>query len=391
MLPTCDPFIARFDRPLKGQSPSGALAGLRVGVKDGFDIAGHVTGAGCPEWGQFHGAATATSPVVQVLLDAGAEIIGKTQMDELAYSLMGVNARYGTPLNPAAQDRVPGGSSSGSAASVSAGLVDIGLGSDTGGSVRLPASFCGVYGWRPTHGLMSGDSLVPLAPSYDTPGFFTRDLMTMATVASVFQDAPATVKPIKFWLPSDLWSLAESGVSAALRDALPVVDHRSDPILPSGDLSDWLGAFRIHQGYEIWQTLGPWITQNQPDFGPGIRERFETASRITRQDFDSAVEKRCAIREHLEKAIDPATILVFPTSPGAAPLRSTQQSDLELFRNAALTMLCVAGHAGLPQISIPLATYTGAPVGLSLAGAKGADHLLIKTAQIFEPKPQDRA
>ncbi|MGK8233788.1 amidase [Roseovarius sp. MS2] len=391
MLPTCDPFIARFDSPLKGKSPSGALAGLRVGVKDGFDIAGHVTGAGCPEWGQFHGAATTTSTVVQVLLDAGAEIIGKTQMDELAYSLMGVNARYGTPLNPAAQDRVPGGSSSGSAASVAAGLVDIGLGSDTGGSVRLPASFCGVYGWRPTHGLMSGDSLVPLAPSYDTPGFFTRDLMTMATVASVFQDAPATVKPIKFWLPSDLWSLAESGVSAALRDALPVVDHRSDPILPDGNLSDWLGAFRIHQGYEIWQTLGPWITQNQPDFGPGIRERFETASRITRQDFDRAVEKRCAIREHLEKAIDPATILVFPTSPGAAPLRSTQQSDLELFRNAALTMLCVAGHAGLPQISIPLATYTGAPVGLSLAGARGADHLLIKTAQIFEPKPQDRA
>jgi amidase len=170
-----------------------------------------------------------------------------------------------------------------------------------------------------------------------------------------------------------------------------VVDHRSDSILPDGDLSDWLGAFRIHQGYEIWQTFGPWITQNQPDFGPGIRERFETASRITRQDFDRAVEKRCAIREHLEKAIDPATILVFPTSPGAAPLRSTQQSDLELFRNAALTMLCVAGHAGLPQISIPLATYTGAPVGLSLAGAKGADHLLIKTAQIFEPKPQDRA
>jgi len=390
MLATCDPFIARFDRPLLGENPTGALAGLRVGVKDGFDIAGQVTGAGCPEWAKFHGVATKTSPVVRALLDAGAEIIGKTQMDELAYSLMGVNARYGTPVNPAAPDRVPGGSSSGSAAGVAAGLVEIGLGSDTGGSIRLPASFCGLFGWRPTHGLISGDKLVPLAPSYDTPGFFTRDLGTMTAVASVFQSAHTSAEQVNFWLPSDLWSLAEEGVSAALRAALPVVEHRSDPISRGDDLAGWLEVFRIHQGYEIWQTLGPWIIQNQPNFGPGIRERFETASRITRQDFDLAVERRYNIRAHLEKAIDSKTVIVFPTSPGAAPLRSTQQGDLEVLRNAALTMLSVAGHAGLPQITIPLTTYASAPVGLSLAGARGTDHLLLETAQIFAPVPRDR-
>lgn len=386
MIQACDPFIIRFDSPIRSRNAVGVLQGLSVGVKDGFDIVGHITGAGCPEWAEFHGKAVNTSPVVQALLEAGAEITGKTQMDELAYSLMGVNARYGTPINCAAPDRVPGGSSSGSVASVAAGLVDIGLGSDTGGSVRLPASFCGVYGWRPTHGLMSGENLVPLAPSYDTPAFFSRDLATMTAVASVFQTSPAHAASPDFWLPSDLWALAEDQVAAALRTALPAGDHRSDPLLPDGDLNGWLDVFRIHQGYEIWQALGPWILEHQPKFGPGIRERFDMASKITKADFTDAADKRDAIRAHLESVVGPATILVFPTSPGVAPLRSTQQNELELFRKAALTMLSVAGHAGLPQLSIPLATHGGAPIGLSLVGAQGMDHLLLAAAGNFLPR-----
>lgn len=394
MLQTCDPFIYRFEPPLADETRSGALAGLSVGVKDGYDIAGHVTGAGCPEWAESHSPATNTSPVLKELMDAGARIVGKTQMDELAYSLMGVNARYGTPLNPAAPDRVPGGSSSGSAASVAAGLVDIGLGSDTGGSVRLPASFCGIYGWRPTHGSLSGENLVPLAPSYDTPAFFTRDLATMALVASVF--APSrmasrvTSELADLWLPSDLWSLAQKPVADALRAALPGGAYRSEPLLPGGDLSDWLSVFRTHQGYEIWQALGPWILANKPVFGPGIRDRFDMASKITKEAFREAAARRAAIRAHLENVITPATILVFPTSPGVAPLRSTRQEDLEVFRNAALTMLCVAGHAGLPQLSIPLAELDGAPVGLSLVGARGMDTHLISIAEQFSVGTQHR-
>lgn len=383
MLQTCDPFIARFDPPLAGQSRSGPLTGLSVGVKDGYDIAGHVTGAGCPEWAASHGPATTTSPVVEQLRAAGAEIAGKTQMDELAYSLMGVNARYGTPLNPAAPDRVPGGSSSGSAASVAAGLVDIGLGSDTGGSVRLPASFCGVYGWRPTHGFLSGENLVPLARSYDTPGIFTRDLKTMTTVASIFATPQQGPGATDLWLPADLWSLAEKPVAEALRAAMPAGDYRSDPLVPQGDLNDWLAVFRIHQGYEIWQTFGPWIVEHKPDFGPGIDERFRMASTITKEAFDKAAARRAEIRAHLASVIPDDTILVFPTSPGVAPLRSTPQQDLEKFRNAALTMLCVAGHAGLPQLSIPITKLEGAPIGLSLVGAKGTDSDLMRAAEKF--------
>jgi amidase len=383
MSQTCDPFISRFDPPLVGATRSGPLTGLRVGVKDGFDIEGHVTGAGCPEWAEFQSPAEKTSPVVEALMNAGARIVGKTQMDELAYSLMGVNARYGTPVNPAVPDRVPGGSSSGSAASTAAGSVDIGLGSDTGGSVRLPASFCGIYGWRPTHAALSGESLVPLAPSYDTPAFFTRDLATMALLASVFITPRAVSEPADLWLPSDLWSLAQEPVADALRAALPVGKYRSEPLLPDGDLNDWLTVFRTHQGYEVWQSLGPWISLREPDFGPGIRERFNMASTITKEAFSEAATRRAAIRAHLDNVVTPATILVFPTSPDVAPLLSAQQQDLEVFRNAALTLLCVAGHAGLPQLSIPAAQLGGAPLGLSLVGARDTDANLISVGDQF--------
>jgi len=232
---------------------------------------------------------------------------------------------------------------------------------------------------------MSGENLVPLAPSYDTPGFFTRDLTTMAAIASVFQKDQTPEGPVTFWLPSDLWSLVDDGVAGALRASRPAGECRLDPLLPGGDLTDWLHVFRIHQGYEIWQALGPWIEQHQPDFGPGIRERFDTASKISKQEFDSAVERRSAIRSHLETSIAPTTILVFPSSPGVAPLRTTPQEDLDVFRNAALTLLCVAGHAGLPQISVPLAIYDGAPIGLSLLGARGTDMHMIAAAQTFAP------
>jgi len=390
MLQTCDPFISRFEPPLVGKVRSGPLAGLSVSVKDGFDIAGHVTGAGSPEWAKSHSPATKTSPVVEALMDAGALVFGKTQMDELAYSLMGVNARYGTPLNPAAPDRVPGGSSSGSAASVTAGSVDIGLGSDTGGSVRLPASFCGIFGWRPTHGSLSSENLVPLAPSYDTPAFFTRDLATMALIGSVFAPLQVSSEPVDLWLPSDLWSLAQEPVADALRAGLPAANYRSGPLLPDGNLSDWLTVFRTHQAYEIWRALGPWILETQPDFGPGIQERFQMASTITKEAFSEAATRRAAIRAYLETVVTPETILVVPTSPGVAPLRSTPQGDLEVFRNAALTMLCVAGHAGLPQLSIPLAIVDGSPVGLSLVGARGMDTHLISIADRFPVRTRNR-
>src|SRR6187401_2279204 len=153
----------------------GPLAGLTFGLKDIYDIAGHKTGFGSPDWLGTHEVASRTASVATRLLGAGATMVGKTHTEEMAFSLTGKNAHYGTPLNPAAPGRIPGGSSSGSASAVAGHLVDFAIGSDTGGSVRAPASFCGIYGIRPTHGRIALDGVCPLAPMFDTCGWFARD------------------------------------------------------------------------------------------------------------------------------------------------------------------------------------------------------------------------
>lgn len=381
-MKTCDAFVLPFDKPLGGAS-GGPLSGLTVGVKDNFDIAGTITGAGNPEYAADQSIATAHARVVETLLANGAAITGKTQMDELAYSLMGLNARYGVPLNPAATDRVPGGSSSGSASATAAGFVDIGLGTDTGGSVRLPASFCGLYGWRTTHGLIAADGMVPLAPSYDVAGFFTRDLALMSRLVSLFAASAAPATAMSFWTPADLWSLAMPDTANLLRAALPDFVYRHEPILPEGGADACLGAFRTHQGYEIWQQFGAWITDRLPDFGPGIKERFEMASRITQSEFEAAKTYRAGLRTTVDTLLSEGTILIYPTAPGPAPRLDMPQSELEPYRNRALSLTSLAGHAGLPQLSIPVAEQDGAPIGLSLVGRPGSDALLAKAASHF--------
>ncbi|MDH5535005.1 MAG: amidase family protein, partial [Betaproteobacteria bacterium] len=177
-------FCRHTHATMKG-SGTGGLAGTTFAAKDIYNIAGHKTGFGSPDWLTTHEAATATAPVVQRLLDAGANLIGKTHTDEMAYSLNGENPHYGTPINPNAPGRIPGGSSNGSAAAVAGGLCDFALGSDTGGSVRAPASFCGIFGVRPTHGRILLDGVCPLAPSFDTVGWFARDAALLERVGQV--------------------------------------------------------------------------------------------------------------------------------------------------------------------------------------------------------------
>nr|MDQ3830771.1 amidase family protein [Candidatus Tectomicrobia bacterium] len=159
-------FCQDTDAYLEGAA-DGPLSDLTFAAKDIFDIAGYVTGGGNPDWKATHGPAERTAWVVRVLVEAGATMVGKTITDEITRGIFGENAHYGTPVNPHAPGRVPGGSSSGSAAAVAGGLVDFALGSDTGGSVRVPSGFCGLYGLRPTHGRIPLDGILSQAPSYD--------------------------------------------------------------------------------------------------------------------------------------------------------------------------------------------------------------------------------
>src|SRR5215468_1723076 len=208
---------------LEGAS-TGPLAGLTFAAKDNFDVAGHITGAGSPDWQRSHRPAYTTAAAIRSLVAAGASLVGKTQMDELAYGSLGENAHYGTPRNPAAPDRVPGGSSSGSASAVAGGLVDFALGSDSACSVRLPAALCGLFGMRPTLGRVSTDGMLPLSPSLDTVGWFARTPELLQQIGRVLLDARAEgPRPTTLLIAEDAFALAQPRIAHALQPMVETI------------------------------------------------------------------------------------------------------------------------------------------------------------------------
>ncbi|MEM1044577.1 MAG: amidase [Pseudomonadota bacterium] len=365
-------------------APEGPLVGLTLGVKDLYDIEGHITGCGNPDWVKSHGPANQTAPAVRMLLDAGASLVGKTHTDEIAYSLMGANAHYGTPVNTAAPERVPGGSSSGSAAAVAAGLVDIGLGSDTGGSVRMPASFCGLWGIRPTHGVIPLDCVMPLAPSFDTAGWFTRDPDLLARVGEVLGLSRSGPLPDRLLMPVDVWAAVPGSVVEALAPAVQKLQSAkiAEPFrlseTPSGD---WLEMFKVCQAAEVWEVHGAWVETESPDFGPGVRDRFAMAKALAPDLIATMRAQRKVFAAALHERLPDGAVMIVPSAPGPAPLRTAEESELDGFRMAALKILCPAGLAGLPQLSMPMAEIEGAPIGLSIVGSRGSEGTLFKLAQ----------
>ena len=366
-------------------SGSGPLAGLTFGVKDIYDIAGHKTGFGSPDWLATHDAATRTAAVVETLLAAGADMAGKTQTDELIYSLNGENAHYGTPVNANAPGRIPGGSSSGSAAATAGKLVDFALGSDTGGSVRAPASFCGVYGIRPTHGRVSLEGACALAKSFDTAGWFARDAVLLERIGRVLLGETAAVKPGAALLAEDGFALLGSDAVEAFQPALEKIKTVIGPLQPvtvsAEGLPQWFQAFRVLQGAEIHQQLGAWVAQVQPKLGPGVRERMQWTATLTAADIAEAQAVRDAARRRMDELLRDNAVLVLPTVPDIAPLLNTPAAALDDFRARAMSLLCIAGHAGLPQVTLPLATLNGCPIGISLIAASGNDALLLALAR----------
>jgi len=359
----------------------GALQGLTMAVKDVFDIAGHRTGNGHPLWLETHPPAVRTAAAVDRLLEAGASLVGKTHTDEMAYSLNGENVHYGTPTNPKAPGRIPGGSSSGSAAAVAGGLVDFALGTDCGGSVRLPASYCGIYGIRTSHGLVSTDGVVELAPSFDTIGWFARDAGLMRRIAEpVLPHAPVFV-PTRLLIMTDAFATAGSAISDALAQAVGAISQAFGHVQQLSVYRDvppnFADAFRILQGAEIVRQHGAWIDRHGPTFGPGIRERFAWIRTIDAGAVASATLVRERVARQLDSLLDDNAFLMLPTAPGIAPLLKTPAAELEAFRARAFALLSIAGLARLPQVTLPLGTLEGCPLGLSLLAPRGRDRGLL--------------
>ncbi|WP_342324134.1 amidase [Kosakonia sp. BYX6] len=369
------------------QAESGPLCGLTFAAKDLFDVAGYPTGGGNPHILAASGIKTTTAPAVQKLLDGGARFIGKTHTSELAYSMSGLNIHYGTPRNGAAPLRIPGGSSSGSASAVSNGLCDIALGTDTGGSVRTPASYCGLFGLRPTHGRISLAGCQPLCATMDTCGFFARTPEAFRAAASCLLGADSNA-------PDTIELACHESLFASLPDhsqqaLLPVREQLAgrfgaittlDAPLPEREAAYM--AFRQIQGYEAWQAQGKNIEELGMQLGPDVAERFAWGSAVTDAQFEAA----CRVREEFTAWWQEQLgnrILVLPTVPDIAPLLSATPEEIEVTRRISHDLLLIAVLTRRPQINIPVTSLNGAPLGISLLGPCGSDALLVEMATTF--------
>ena len=366
--------------------PGGPLSGLTFAAKDLFDVAGFPTGGGNPDWARSNPVPTRHSWAVQRLLEAGATLIGKTITDEVSLGIVGENAFYGTPLNSRAPDRVPGGSSSGSAAAVAAGLCDTALGTDTGGSVRVPASFCGLYGIRPTHGRIEVTGMLPQAPSSDTTGWFADEPAIFARVSSVMlEEAIPSALPGRLIVAADAFAFADPEVGDALRPLVQrlkaLIGDVGEEIMAPGGIVQWARAQRTLQPAEAWLTFRDWVERDNPRLAYSVARNLYTGSQIPESERQWATLVRQEARGRLRQLLPPGTILCLPTTPFPAPKRGEPLSAASLQRDRILCLCAHGGLAGMPQVSIPGSTVDGLPVGLSIVGGRDTDATLVAVAQ----------
>jgi len=383
-------FVEMFEIPPAG---SGWLDGLRFAVKDLFDVAGRVTGCGNPTWRDTHPPAVANAVSVDQLLQAGAQCVGKTITDQLAFGLDGENYFYGTPLNPRAPDRVPGGSSSGSAAAVAAGIVDFALGTDTGGSVRVPAHNCGIWGMRPSHDRVSLAGVMPFAPTYDTVGILAGSAAvldaSMRVLLACQKPRPASVGTIH--MVSEAWRASDPEVRDALREPVNALRRRYGDRVRETTLRDidgdreaeglepWFDAFYVPQWAEIWSTLGSWVEEHRPEFGPRTQNNFDLAKGLDRTRLTNGIRQRERLFRALHEFLGPRDVLCMPTAPALAPRKGSLPMDRSKgsYYPRTVSVISIAGVGKLPQVSMPFASWQGVPVGLSLLTRHGEDAFLL--------------
>ncbi|MBN9487792.1 MAG: amidase [Alphaproteobacteria bacterium] len=364
----------------------GPLSGLTFAAKDLFDVAGVPTGGGNHDWPTGRPVPQRHSWAVQTLLDAGATLIGKTITDEVSLGILGENAFDGTPVNVRARGRVPGGSSSGSAAVVAAGICDTALGTDSGGSVRVPASFCGLYGIRPTHGRIDVTGMLPQAPTADTTGWFARDAETFAKVSSVMLDEaiPATL-PTRLVIAVDTFGFADANVSAALQPMVKrltgLVDQSREDVMAPQGLSVWARALRSLQPVEAYATFKDWLDTRNPRMAFSVARGLLAGAMVPASEQSWANLMRQEARARMAYLLPAGTILCMPTTPFPAPLAGQSLSVLDPLRDRITCLCAQGGLAGHPQVNLPGATVDGLPIGLSIIGARGSDASLVAVAR----------
>ncbi|WJG07591.1 amidase [Aliiglaciecola sp. LCG003] len=382
------PFLVEFD-PKQNHSSKLALSGMTVAIKDLFDIKGLVTGAGNPAWQATHLPSNSTAPAVTSLENAGARLLGKTITDELAYSLNGQNVHYPALLNCLSDERFCGGSTSGSAVAVGRSLADVGLGTDTGGSIRVPASYNGLVGFRPTHSAVDNSGVVPLAPSFDTVGWITSTIDQSILVANELVSNTTNAED-KLSTPVVLSALAslcdfEQEFLDWCATRLPNTPIYSD-IISEQKCTIASHAFRVLQGREIWQVHGDWITTHQADFGADIDARFSWCQTLNKEQELQACDQQQRFLADVKNLLQDGQYLVMPTTPGPAPLLNCDADELASYRNKLMMFTCIAGLSGCPQIHLPVFKHSDQAYGISLLGPRGSDLALLALAKSIMDK-----
>jgi amidase len=361
-------FVQRFE--LGGNGP-------RVGIKDSIDVAGYPTWAGS--------AALADAPpagrhaaVVAALLEAGCRIVGKTNLHELAFGVTGINHWTGTPVNPRMPDRIPGGSSSGSAVAVAARLVDFAIGTDTGGSIRIPAACCGVYGIKPSFGRISRAGLTPAVSTLDCVGPFAADL-------ELLERALQWIDPsYRFCATPGSVTLGWVGVAAdplvtaALGRALmhPKIALAARSLLLLGRAYD--AALTVLRA-EYWNSFGHLVGSGR--LGADVLARLKASRGVSAEELRSAEEVRRVFRDEIDAALVGVDALVLPTLPALPPtLESGRDSLTALSLSAFVRQFNFSGH---PALSLPVETAAGHPTGMQLIGRRGGDEALCAVARVI--------
>ncbi|MCW2784065.1 MAG: glutamyl-tRNA amidotransferase [Marmoricola sp.] len=372
-----DPRIWRLvGDPLVPPAGTGHLDGETVAVKDLYAVAGQRVGAGNPAWLEHAEPEAVHAWAVQRLLDDGAAVRGISRTDEFAYSLAGTNAHYGTPPNPKAPHRISGGSSSGSASAVAMGHATIGLGTDTGGSIRVPAAYQGLWGIRTTHGAVNAEGVLPLSGSFDTVGWLTREPGLLARVGRSLLPADSAV-PGDVVTVDALLALAEPAVASAVGVLAAGVATIDWPF----DVAAMLPVFQTLQAYEAWQQHGAWVESRMDTLGADVRGRFERAATITAAEAAQAQGEVAGLRERIRAHLGDR-VLLLPSASSAAPLVN-DAAALDAVRTSTMQLTCIAGIGGLPAVGIPVTTADGLPAGACLVGPAGSDRALIALAEGF--------
>lgn len=398
------------------------LTSLTFAISDLFDIEGHVSTFGHPEWARTHEPASSTSPAVSTLVQSGATCIGTTVLDDLSYGISGENKHFGTPTNPAIPARVPGGSSSGAAVAVAANFVDFSLGVDTSGGVRVPAGFCGVLGFRPSHGAVSHGGIIPVSTSLDTVGWFAKDPDILRRVGHILLQAPFVMQrsPRQIIIADDCFQhlnvpldrssqvvikateklfgkqvLKHINLEDYIRSKVPSLKacsgQKANGELKSSSLISLANIMQFLQRHEFGHMHDEWMSIVKPDLHPAVSAQLHEKFDVSEVEIENFKSVRSELRVAVNSLLKDEGILVIPTVADPPPKLGGKEILSQDYQTRAFSLLSIASISGCCQVTVPLGFYDKYPVSVSLIARYGGDRFLLDTLKTMYTSLQEQA